>query len=385
MGTSYVVFYTIASVVCVAILIMLLIHDHFHSTKQEKQIWFNRSLYAFMAYFVNDAFWAAVLGGALPRVRWLVVLLNLLNYLLLTALTYMWFMFMAASEKLPFRNNRKKMSLSLLPGICSLLVFGIAFILDPYFWINRAGELNALYYPLMISAPIIYIVIAFVLSMHNVRTAEPPDDRKNSWMLGIFPICVLFFGLIQMFFLQAPIFCFGCTYMLLFFYIQHMQMQISVDELTHLNNRGQINRYMNQLRYRDSVHVFVMMIDIDRFKQINDTYGHAEGDRALMVVSESLKHTCETIRTPIFLGRFGGDEFIIIIQGQDADNGYPQQFADTLRGLLAVKQQQNRLPYPLEVSIGYDELRSKADTMHECMIRADKKLYEEKQSKGTMR
>lgn len=385
MGTSYVVFYTIASVVCVAILIMLLIHDHFHSTKQEKQLWFNRSILAFMAYFINDAFWAAVLGGALPRVRWLVVLLNLLNYIFLNVLTYMWFMFMAASERLPFRNNRKKMSLSILPGAVSVLFFGIAFALDPYFWINEAGELNLLYYPLMIAAPILYLLVSFFLSMRSARKAESPEDRKTCWMLGVIPLFVMAFGLIQMFFLEAPTFCFGCTYMLLFFYIQHMQMLISVDELTHLNNRGQINRYMNQLHYRDNMHIYVMMIDIDRFKQINDTYGHAEGDRALMIVSEALKQTCDSIKTPIFLGRFGGDEFTLIIQDQEADNGYPARFTETLRDILTRKQQQNLLPFPLEVSIGYDELRSKTDTMHECMIRADKKLYEEKQSKGTMR
>lgn len=385
MKTGYVIFYTEASAVCIAILAMLLIHDRIHSTRQEKQIWFNRTIFAFIAYFVTDAFWAAVLGGVLDRIRWLVVLVNLMNYILLNVLTYFWFMFMAASERLPFRNNRKEMNLSVVPAVISVLVFLVAFMVDPYFWISEAGELNPMYYPVMIAVPILYLVTAFILSVKNALRAESPEERKTCWLLGIFPLCVMVFGLLQVFFLEAPTFCFGCTFMLLFFYIQHMQMLISVDELTHLNNRGQINRYMNQLHYRDNMHIYVMMIDIDRFKQINDTYGHAEGDRALMIVSEALKQTCESIKTPIFLGRFGGDEFTLIIQDQEEDNNYPAHFVEALRGILAEKQQHYLLPFPLEVSIGYDELRSKSDTMHDCMVRADEKLYEEKKSKGTMR
>ena len=88
MNTDYVIFYAEGSLVCIFILSMLLIHDVLHSTKQEKQIRFNRSIISFILYFVSDIFWAAVLGGALPNVRWLTVLLNLSNYVLMSVMAY---------------------------------------------------------------------------------------------------------------------------------------------------------------------------------------------------------------------------------------------------------------------------------------------------------
>lgn len=385
MDTEYVIFYSEASIVCIIILSMLLIHDILHTTKQEKQIWFNRSIISFIFYFISDAFWASVLGRVLPNPRWLVVLLNLSNYVILSVMAYEWFMFMAASEKLPFRNDRGKRRLLLLPMLVSFLFIIIAFSVSPFFWISESGELNPLYHPFQLAAPLFYLLTASCISLNNVRKTELKEEKTNYWLFAVIPLGVIVCGLIQVLALKAPTFCFGSTIMLLWFYIQHMQALISADELTRLNNRGQINRYMAQLRYRDHIIVYVMMIDIDRFKQINDTYGHAEGDRALVLVSDAIKRTCGQIKTPIFIGRYGGDEFTLIIQDMGEEDHFPDQVAGTLRAALSEKVKDMQLPYRLEVSIGYDRLRDRNDTMRECLIRADEKLYMDKKSKGAGR
>ena len=384
MGADYVVFYTEASIICILILSMLLINDRLHSTQQETQVCFNRVIISFILYFVSDALWAATLGGVMPRTRRLVELFNLTNYILMSVMAYEWFMFMASSEKMPFRRVRRKRMLCLIPMAVSILFIVIAYIADPYFWINENCEMNSLYHPLQISAPMVYLLTAFIHSVINVRKAELKDEKRQYWLIGIFPLGVLCAGLLQVIFLDAPTFCFGCTVMLLYFYIQHMQMLISVDALTRLNNRGQINRYVEQVRYRENARIFVMMIDIDRFKQINDTYGHAEGDRALVLVSQALKQTCERIKVPVFIGRYGGDEFILVLQPPEG-NDYPDQAARVLRDALAEKQKDNDLPYVLEVSIGWDELKDKDDTMKDCIIRADQKLYADKRARGAGR
>ncbi len=217
--------------------------------------------------------------------------------------------------------------------------------------------------------------------MVQIRKVDSWEEKKNYWLFGIIPIAVILCGLLQLIALHAPTFCFGCTIMLLWFYIQHMQTLISVDELTRLNNRGQINRYISQVRPRENVTISVMMIDVDNFKHINDTFGHAEGDRALMLVSEGLKQTCGQIKAPIFIGRYGGDEFTLIIQDPGESNNYPAQVTKILRALLKDKEKQHQLPYPLDVSIGYDHLRDKNDTLKECLIRADNSLYKDKKAR----
>ena len=98
MQLDYFFFYTEANIVCIVILAILLVHDRFHSTRQEKQIWFDRTVIAHILYFISDIGWAAVISGNLPRSRGLVILFNFLNFILLSLNSSGWFMYMAASE-----------------------------------------------------------------------------------------------------------------------------------------------------------------------------------------------------------------------------------------------------------------------------------------------
>ena len=291
---------------------------------------------------------------------------------------------MAVSEDMPLRKSRRKRILWLLPMFVSVTVMIIAYLAAPTFWISESGKLNDWYYPMMVAAPIIYLLSAFVFSLINSRKTESRDKKRLFLLIGIYPLGVLSFGLIQTFMLEGPLFCFGCTIMMTFFYIHSMQALISVDSLTRLNNRGQINRYMEQLRFRENIQLYVMMIDIDRFKEINDTCGHAEGDRALILVAEALRKVCGRVNCPIFLGRYGGDEFTIFIQNPE-DGDYPEQVAEIIRSAIAEKQQENHLLYNLQVSIGFDALQGRNDTVEACLVRADEKLYEDKRSRGNLR
>ena len=377
MGFDYFVFYTEASMVCVFILSIILITDRIYNTMQEKQIWFRRAIVLFMMYFISDGFWAAILSEQIPKIRPLVVLFNLSNFILLGLMAYGLFMFMAASEKMDFRNDIKMKRLCLLPIVISLGIMVVLYIVDPLFWINEANELNRMYYPLMFLAPFFYLFAGFILSVRCAIRAQSRAERRQCLMLGSIPLAVMAFGMLQVIILNAPTFCFGCTVMWLFYYIQNMQTLISVDELTHLNNRGQINRFLEQIRYSEDTKVYIMMIDINRFKKINDTYGHAEGDHALIIVSDALRMVCEEIRSFVFIGRYGGDEFTIIMKNPEEEDR-PEELTEKIRTIIAGLREQNHLSYELAVSIGYDELLSDSDTVYACMDRADRKLYIDK-------
>ena len=171
MGLDYFIFYAGASGFCIVILLILLINDRIYSAQQEKQIWFNRAVVAFMLYFISDVGWDAVVNGVLPRERSLIELFNLTNYVLLSVTAYEWFMFMAASEKMPFRHDRKKRVLCMLPMIVSIVTMLIAYAANPRFWIAENGELNAWYYPMLIFAPAFYLLTAFVFSVYNASKA----------------------------------------------------------------------------------------------------------------------------------------------------------------------------------------------------------------------
>jgi diguanylate cyclase (GGDEF)-like protein len=93
-------------------------------------------------------------------------------------------------------------------------------------------------------------------------------------------------------------------------------LEISVqDELTSvLNRRGLMQRGKNELSHgrRLKYQVGILMFDLDNFKNINDTYGHAVGDQVLRAVAQACKGK---IRDIDIFGRYGGDEFVIILPG----------------------------------------------------------------------
>ncbi|HEX4487401.1 MAG TPA: diguanylate cyclase [Terriglobales bacterium] len=96
---------------------------------------------------------------------------------------------------------------------------------------------------------------------------------------------------------------------------QALQYEAAHDPLTGLWNRGAI---LNLLRGESDRHqrtgspLGVMMMDLDHFKQINDTFGHLAGDRVLQEVSRRLK---DSLRSYDFVGRYGGEEFLILVPG----------------------------------------------------------------------
>ena len=106
-----------------------------YHTKQEKDIWFSRSIFAFILYFISDACWAAMLSGQFTKVRLFAVLFNFTNYVLMLFMACGVFMFIAISEKMAFCNDIRKRYLIYLPVIISTLFIIIAYLADPLYWI----------------------------------------------------------------------------------------------------------------------------------------------------------------------------------------------------------------------------------------------------------
>ena len=90
-----------------------------------------------------------------------------------------------------------------------------------------------------------------------------------------------------------------------------LQHRANVDELTGLPNRAALTE---QLGRRERVDVTVLFIDLDGFKEVNDSLGHEQGDRVLRDVGSRI---ASVVRSGVTVGRLGGDEFVAIMQGSD--------------------------------------------------------------------
>lgn len=163
-------------------------------------------------------------------------------------------------------------------------------------------------------------------------------------------------------------------------YQQHLEHQTQIDSLTGLYNRRAFEKkifeeFERAKRYRHPLSILIL--DIDNFKTINDTYGHNGGDAALKKISETLK---VKTRQSDFQTRYGGEEFVLILPETDQDNA--QQVAtkilDEIRSSTFTSDGRD---FNLTVSIGISSLSIREYLeWNEMLHDADQALYSAKRN-----
>ena len=142
------------------------------------------------------------------------------------------------------------------------------------------------------------------------------------------------------------------------------------DKLTKIYNRLKIDTELESefKRYKRSKESFcVILIDIDFFKNINDTYGHLVGDSVLIELSKLLK---DNLREVDMLGRWGGEEFIIILPSSKIDGAY------ALAQKIREKVQNHKFKTSQQITSSFGVTQIKEDdTIEDILHRADKALY----------
>ena len=155
------------------------------------------------------------------------------------------------------------------------------------------------------------------------------------------------------------------------------QEKMQRDSLTYAYNRGAfdtaITRALN-MHFILSQPVTLVMIDLDDFKGINDTHGHAAGDEVLRQVGESLARSF--IRKSDFVARYGGDEFAVILTDTSAKNSLPliERFMQRIQQIAIPGADADTT---VGCSIGYTECHA-SDSVATLIKRADKGLYDAK-------
>lgn len=151
----------------------------------------------------------------------------------------------------------------------------------------------------------------------------------------------------------------------------------TTDSLTHLNNRRHFfalahAEFSRAQRYKRPL--AMIMLDVDAFKMINDTYGHAAGDKAL----DSLADCCrEAVRDSDVVGRIGGEEFAICCP--DADLGGAHAIAERIRKSCEAKVIDLEVRhFSFTVSLGVTSVATEDASFENMLHRADKLLYEAK-------
>jgi len=158
---------------------------------------------------------------------------------------------------------------------------------------------------------------------------------------------------------------------------KRLKKQASTDELTGLKNRRTImNRLDEELQRALRLHepLGVMILDIDDFKRINDTYGHPSGDRVLSSVAACIR---ENLRSYDLIGRIGGEEFLVLSPGTGLDDALilAERIRESVKRNEVIEEGKS---VSVTISIGLTISQS-GDATHEKLLkRADSALYRAK-------
>lgn len=152
-----------------------------------------------------------------------------------------------------------------------------------------------------------------------------------------------------------------------------------VDDLTGVFNRRHVfevgNREFTRAK-RIGTDMCAMVLDIDFFKKINDTYGHDAGDKALTVFAQSIN---QRVRGTDIFGRVGGEEFIVLLPDTNLNEAkiLGEILLNLIRGIEVALDNGEILRYT--VSIGLSNVQPIDTDLNDCIKRADDNLYQAKQ------
>ena len=163
------------------------------------------------------------------------------------------------------------------------------------------------------------------------------------------------------------------------FHIRCMEEYAKIDPMTGLHNRRWLEEMYTREINRSNVGNFSLtafMIDVDHFKNVNDTYGHLAGDQVLISVARTLTRSLRPSDMPV---RYGGEEFTVFLPGTTTDNA--KIIAERIRS--NVENMSVVLPdgdvIPVTVSIGFAE-RVAGDSVATLIERADQAVYQAKEN-----
>ncbi|MBQ9059449.1 MAG: diguanylate cyclase [Atopobiaceae bacterium] len=378
---GYLSLYILINLFCAAQVLIFAVHSRFGMGATVSQRRFVVSMIVLAIFFTSDTVWYAMDCGALPQIWSVSMGFKSVYFLSATLAGYVWFLYMGLLTKLKQLKSPTFIRLTAIPvvvhaflciiNIPTSILFGItsdfSYFRGPIFGIQYLFTY-------------LYLIFASAHSLYKASCPENVIDRSRYIIIATFPILPAISGILQLFWWRIPFNCMAFTLAVVIVYLTELSQQISQEPLTKLANRKQFMRVLeaNMQNYKGDDQLVLFMMDIDRFKQINDTYGHVEGDNAILAVSSALKSAVSGLHKRAILARYGGDEFAIIAHFDTADE--ISEFKGTINREVKKQCEGAQKPYQLALSVGFATYQESMRTIRGFINAADERLYKEKEA-----
>ncbi|MGO5542041.1 GGDEF domain-containing protein [Blautia sp. HCP3S3_H10_1] len=280
---------------------------------------------------------------------------------------YTWARFIMTHLNIPFTDTRRK--IYRIGGLvaCLLLIINIFYPL--VFSINDGVYQRGPAYSVFLFFAVLYILDSLYLYARC---------RKKVGTLKLFPVQVFFVPIIigvtvQAFFIEIAITWTSIAIAIAGIMTALKNEIIFLDCLTGLYNRGYLEFLQKQAYKKKNVWVSGFMIDLNGFKQINDNYGHSEGDVALKIAADLLRKSFGEYGV---VTRYAGDEFVVMLN--TTDEQLVQSLIQRAKQNFEAENKTNRKPYQLSASMGYATSDLRVETIADFMNRIDHQMYQDK-------
>ena len=268
--------------------------------------------YTSAAYILFDMIWTLSDGadGTLGiAANWIS---NAVSFSLFAIACLIWFIYSETMQGSRLVTLRYRVVLVTLPTALVVVLAFTSYWTHALFYIDSQGVYRRGFaYMIQPIVSYCYVIHTSLHAFVQSRRVESLQTKAIYRTLAFFAIPALVGGTFQIVY-SVPGLCVGIMISMLLLYIICQEQLISTDPLTGLNNRNRFETYMLSLfsNVDQAEDVYLLMMDADGFKQINDRYGHVEGDHALQVVATALKDVCSA--SGGFIARYGGDEFVVL-------------------------------------------------------------------------
>ncbi|MDD8049326.1 MAG: GGDEF domain-containing protein [Thomasclavelia sp.] len=234
------------------------------------------------------------------------------------------------------------------------LFSGVVFSIDKFNVYHR-GPLYLLYVFTFVFSIILLLVYCYKFS-----------SKYQHSNMGFFLMMILLTGLVALMQIQFPYLrldwtCISILAMML--YIYYYQLVQQVDNMTGLLNRRSYDCLITSFNKPSTI----LFFDVDRFKEINDSYGHEYGDKSLIKIAKLMQ---KVFNGPGYSYRYGGDEFcVIMLEDRDKVKEYISRYNKLIE---EERKKDPQLPY---VSIGYTIFDPDKENISNAIRRADRMMY----------
>lgn len=370
---SYITLYNIINIFCIlfAILFIAFSNRGLNDLNQKRVL--NIALIGLIFLFVSDTLWYSMDQKAIAQNLVISHLLKGIYFFSSCFCGFMWFIYFEVTIKSKFIHNKKFFIYT-----SSLFWLGLVLLIVNIFTgiTFKIEEVDgSLVYSRGALFPLIYLIIYIYVVTSSIRCIyfgiKSEVDKAKYFILASFPVIPLICAAIQLFYWRLPIVCIGLIFSCSICYLESIEEQISTDSLLDINNRRKIMYLIHKtISNYSGDNLYLFMLDLDKFKSINDTYGHLEGDKALILTAETIKKVLQKYNK-LQLGRYGGDEFILF--GAIAE---PELLINDITESL--KEASKDLKYKLSISIGYAKYDKSIKGVKDFVTIADNMLYEKK-------